>query len=189
MQEVELKIRLSDQDQKILQQWLEANTFFEGVQEQEDSYFQKPSEPFFSRESDGNYSAKTVLRLRKTGSEEILCYKQWHADGFGGVTHADEYEVALAHGAAAMIKILESLGYERVVIVKKNRHIYRYENIIITCDNVAKLGKFVELELAEQVEGVVAGKKILYRLLDDIGVTSYEEQKRGYSSLFLSKTT
>lgn len=187
-QEIEIKLALQDSQKKKLINWLQENALLVRQIEQEDYYFQPTSKNFFEyNDSSKNYTASTILRIRRENNNAQLCYKQWHYDD-NTALYADEYEVSFSHDSfKAMQSILTALGYEPVVAVKKARCVYHYKDIEIACDSVEELGEFVEFEVASQMENPEEGRAMLYSLLQEIGITEYDEVARGYSSLLLGK--
>jgi adenylate cyclase, class 2 len=72
------------------------------------------------------------------------------------------------------------------IIVDKKRTIYEYENAKIHLDEVAKLGKFIEIEV-EVKKGEEQAKKLMNELLDKLKIPPKNFIKKSYSDLLLKK--
>ncbi len=176
--EIELKITLPQHELDRLEQWLHCYAIFIKEEQLRDYSFD---------DSDNNlYHNNKTLRVRYTTDKCFLGYKQAHHDEKTEERiFCDEFETTVANGDSVQ-QILKALGYSVVVIIEKKRRTYSYQDIEIMLDNVIGLGLFVELELVSEIHDVRVGLLRLYKLLQHIGITSFEVRKRGYTSMMRS---
>lgn len=86
---------------------------------------------------------RAVLRIRKIGSETILTYKK-PIENQTGIKHQLEYETKVEN-AGELEKIVECLGFIRVLIYEKRRQIWKFRDVEIVLDELP-FGDFVEIE-------------------------------------------
>jgi len=149
---------------------------------EEDHYFNAPDRDF----------ARTgeALRLRRIGSANFMTYKGPKRDP--QTKTRTEIEVSLAKGKEAaedFLRLLRSLGYKDVAVVRKERQIYRLADrdgfaVEVCLDEVAGLGKFTELEIIAPASKLEAARSVLMRLAADLGLANSE--RRSYLELFLA---
>jgi adenylate cyclase class 2 len=150
---------------------------------EEDRYFNAPDRDF----------AKTdeALRLRRIGTANFVTYKGPKRDA--QTKTRTEIEVSLAkgkEGADDFCRLLRSLGYRDVAVVKKERQIYRLANeggfpVEVCLDEVEGLGKFAELEILAPASKLDPARAVLLRLAAELGLTASE--RRSYLELLLAK--
>lgn len=114
-----------------------------------------------------------VLRLRKDNRVRIT-YKG-PMSGEGGIADREEIEFEASNYEAAK-HLLESLGYEVMVIYEKYRTIYNIDKTIITLDEMP-FGNFVEIE-GPDVESIEEAAKL-------IGLDWEQRSAETYLSFFL----
>ena len=100
---------------------------------QEDYYFSPPHKNFAG-------TKKYYLRLRKSNNKNIFAY---HIVQNNLQTKEIEVEIKEFNN---LLKILKLLNFNIDCIVKKERLIYKKENIEIVLDKIQKLGTFIEIE-------------------------------------------
>lgn len=86
----------------------------------------------------------------------------------------DESEVAVAD-ADAMAEILIALGYEQILVVEKKRGLWRLGECEVCLDEVALLGRFVE------VEG--PSEQAIRQVLERLGLDDREHIDDGYAKM------
>jgi adenylate cyclase class 2 len=86
-------------------------------------------------------------------------------------------------------RLLEVLGFARVAEVRKTRRkasiSWEGRQIEAALDDVSSVGKFIELELAADVEDVEPAKACIASLAAELGLT--ESQTKSYLELFLER--
>lgn len=180
--EIELKIRVADESYAKIESWLTDNprASYLHTSNQEERYVNNPKESTWDYSLGFKDSLKT-LRVRKEEKGDSFCYKFRHLDpATGKTTHRDEEEVAVSSGDT-MIKILENLGFTEHTAVVKTRVTYMVEDIFeLVFDDVAGIGKFIEIELKDGTENPKAGIAKIEDLLKRMGVLAFTKYDRGY---------
>lgn len=181
MLEMELKCPVADCSacERILSEWGAVR----GARlEEADHYFNAPDRDFARTDE--------ALRLRRAGSTNCVTYK-------GPKRNVEpktrtEIEVALADGEAAaedFCRLLTHLGYRPVAVVRKQRQIYtlqRGEFALHVClDEVAEVGRFVEIEILVPEEQQVRGQEVLRQTAAELGLTQF--QPRSYLEQLLAR--
>ena len=90
---------------------------------------------------------RSVLRLRRVGSEAILTYKERFPNS-SSIKHQREDETRVAD-AEALDAILDALGFTRAVIYEKRRERWRFGKAEIVIDELP-FGLFMEIEASEK---------------------------------------
>jgi adenylate cyclase, class 2 len=129
-----------------------------------------------------------VFRLRRTGERSCLTYKGPRRPG--PTKTRPEVEVPLAPGdqpAEDLHRVLTQLGFGTVAIVQKNRRIYKWQRngfALEAClDELAGVGRFVELEVLADEADATAAQEELLRAAAELGLDGQE--KRSYLELYL----
>jgi len=145
-----------------------------------DRYFNAPDRDF--RRTD------EALRIRQCGSRNTLTYKGPKIDPLSKTRR--EIEVPLADGrraAQSAAKLLTALGYRAVGTVVKRRRVYRLRRegfgVEISLDDVAGLGRFVELEIRAEERRMRKARNALLRASGELGLRRPE--RRSYLELLL----
>ncbi len=106
----------------------------------EDAYFAHPAHDF------GN--SDEALRLRTIDGSAELTYKGPRMKDGG--PKAREEVTCLLPAPLEMRRILERLGFEERLVVRKHRSSYLLDKLRVDVDEVEGLGEFVELELVTE---------------------------------------
>ena len=175
MSDIEIEIQVKVQHIKPLLDFLKKNGQLVGESRQVDEYFTPPDRDFLSARP-----VKEWLRLRQSNSKYSVNYKNWHYDKVGKSNYADEFESSI-ESLAALKKILEALGFRRLVTVDKNRQTWLYKKYEIALDSVKDLGDYVEIEYR-------GGKALrpdkitdeMVQFLKDLGCGRIERNYAGY---------
>ena len=129
-----------------------------------------------------------AFRLRRIGETNRLTYKGPKRDT--ETKTRTEIEVPLADGAevaAGMEQLLLALKYRPVVVVRKERQVYRFPRggfaMEVCFDDVERVGSFVELEILAPEEQYEAAKGVLLQTAADLGLT--EKETRSYLGMVL----
>jgi adenylate cyclase class 2 len=150
---------------------------------EEDHYFNAPDRDFARTDE--------ALRLRRIGSANFVTYKGPKRDK--QTKTRTEIEVAIARGkqsADDFSRLLRSLGYSDVAIVRKDRWLFRLADeqgfaVEVCLDEVADLGKFAELEILAPASKLDAARTVLLSLATELGLT--DSERRSYLELLLAK--
>ena len=144
---------------------------------QEDIYFNPRYRDF--RKTD------EALRIRITqDSHPVLTYKGPKIDG--DTKSREEIQVPVnTESSADLIRILERLGFEQSGKVRKQRKVYRIDELKVCLDQVEGLGEFVEVEAKPAAVGDVEDfrqkKGAILQLLNELGLERTE--RRSYLEL------
>ena len=123
------------------------------------------------------------LRFRRAGGTEkaFLTYK--------GAREKDQFkkrreiDFEIEDGESA-IKLLSSLGYKKMLVVRKNRLVWRFGGCEIALDRVALLGNFVEIEGRSDKIIAAAQKKLgladLQHIPESYATMAAEKLRRKY---------
>ncbi len=86
---------------------------------------------------------QAVLRIRKTGDKTILTYKQ-RIQNASVIKHQIEHET-IVESAKEIEKIIENLGFVKVVVYEKRRKTWGFRNVEVVLDELP-FGLFMEIE-------------------------------------------
>jgi adenylate cyclase class 2 len=172
MMEIEVKAPLADVD-KVRNRVLELGGRDFGSSIQVDEYYAHPSRDFASTDE--------ALRLRTENDLTVVTYKGPKLDR--ETKTREEFEVSVAN-RATMASILDRLGFKSVIKISKKRQVYGLKGITICFDSIKGLGDFIEFEIDS--EDVEAGKRSIFALMKEVGVSGNE--RRSYLELLLEKS-
>lgn len=102
----------------------------------------------------GDYDQALRLRREKTGTKEValLAFKGTPTFSKSGHKTRDEYETEVDFDQAR--KLVNSIGFKEVVVIKKKRESWKWKALDIEIDE-AKFGTFIEFEgTPEDIEEV-----------------------------------
>jgi len=180
---LEIEMKFPAPDHAALQQALQQRGARAGaVLEEADHYFNAPDRDFARTDE--------ALRLRRVGPANFVTYKGPKRDL--QTKTRTEIEVPLAAGdeaAADFERLLTHLGYRPVLVVRKQRRTYHIASggfqVEVCLDDVAGLGRFVELEIIAPTEQLDPARTVLLALAADLGLTGSE--RHSYLQLLLEK--
>lgn len=150
-----------------------------GIHEEEDVYFAHPVRDF----------AKTdeAVRVRRKGDAAWITYKGPKVDATTKTRREIEVPLAGVDVWGAAIDLLESLGFRKVRVVRKERRTFEVDwegwPVLISIDFVQGLGDFVELETHAEEDRVKEARDALLRLAATLGLRKTE--RRSYLELLL----
>ena len=140
MIEVEVKAKINSFEE-MREKLNKINAIKVKTEHQEDRYFNSPVKDFAQTDE--------ALRIRETKSEDkhdlFITYKGPKIDKKSKTR--EEYEMKI-EDAEKCSKIFESLGFNEVRTVIKNREYYKYENFEISLDDVEGLEPYMEIEIS-----------------------------------------
>ena len=148
---------------------------YKGEKTEIDIYFDHPTIPILS--------GGCALRVREADGKYRLTYKGPKKDD--ETTSRVEIEIGI-ESAREMIEILDELGFYEICEVKKLRKTYLLKDLIITLDNVADLGEFIEVEGKASNDREFEEKKDeIFKLLKKLGLSTEEISQRSYLEMLL----
>lgn len=129
-----------------------------------------------------------VFRLRRIGDDGRVTYKGPRRPG--PTKTRPEVEVPLAPGAGPaddLHRIFTQLGFGTVAVVTKKRRTYEWSeggfHLEACLDELADVGRFVELEVLTEEPQVSAAEAELLRVAKELGLSGQE--RRSYLEMYL----
>lgn len=194
MYEVEVKVRA---DHDAVRDRLDAlgATYVETVV-QEDTYFDAPHRDFETTDE--------ALRIRDIspvdGSERDG--QEGGTEPSGVVESRVTYKGPLVGSTAktrkefesgvkdpeTMHAILDGLGFEPVATVRKERDRYELDDYVVTLDEVAGLGSFVEVETQATEADIEAARAGAFELVESLGLDPEQSIRTSYLELLLDRS-
>ena len=176
MKNIEIEIQVNIENSKPLIGFLEKNAQFKSEKHQIDEYFSPKHRSFVAVRP-----IKEWLRLRDSGGNYSINYKNWHFNKEGKSHYCDEYE-SKVEDIKQVRKILEVLDFESIVKVDKLRKIWRYKDYEIAFDSVKNLGEFVEIEYKGEDKDIDPEKvtKEMINFLKEVGCGKIKRNYLGY---------
>jgi len=163
MLEVEIKARIDIEEIKDKLSKLGAK--FINQQHQLDTYFHHPCRDF--RKND------EALRMRVGADKYFLTYKGKKLDPQTKARKEIEIEID-----SKVFDLLEALGFSKIRRIKKQRSLYRWDNLRIYLDKVEGLGEFLEIE-GDSWES----KEKIFQLLEKLGIERNKLIRKSYLEL------
>lgn len=134
-----------------------------------------------------NFRLSASFRLRKKGNKAFMTYKD---DYFQGDTwlYSDEQETEIGDFTVGQ-EILKRLGFQKMVVLKNLKRIYRYNSYEIVLEKVENLGIFLEVELKRKIseEDVIPEKEKIQVFIDSLKVNCSSELNCGKPELYLRR--
>jgi adenylate cyclase, class 2 len=177
--EVEVRYRTPDRD-AVIAKLVDWGATLAAERIDVDHYFNPPDREL--KDSD------EAFRIRRIGAKNYLTYKGPRLDA--ETKSRPEIEVPLGDGgqvAADVERMLLALKYQPVVVVRKNRRVYRFTRgafAMEACfDDVDLVGPFVELEILAPEDRYEAAKGVLLQTAAELGLT--DKETRSYLGMVL----
>ncbi|QSG14591.1 class IV adenylate cyclase [Halapricum desulfuricans] len=181
MYEVELKLR-ADHDR--VRERLEALAA-ERVQSltQADTYYDAPHRDFAATDE-----AVRVREETRDGDRVTrITYKGPKIEAESKTR--EELETTVGDGETVR-ELFESLGFEPVATVRKDREYFTVSGLTVTLDTVEDVGEFVEVETdVETADGVEPAREAAVELLVDLGLDLDNQLRTSYLELLLADDT
>lgn len=179
MLEVELKYAVADHH-AVSARLLQLGAAPDATRQDVDRYFNAPDRDFARTDE--------ALRIRSNGKANFVTYKGPKLDAQSKTR--TEIEVPLAAGADVAERfglLLEHLGYRPVHVVRKERRTFELSwedfHVELCLDEVAGVGRFVELECQSEEAHWEGVRDALLRLAAQLDLKSVE--RRSYLELSL----
>jgi adenylate cyclase class 2 len=175
--EVECRVRLSTgEEQRLIDQLTARQIVLNAPVPQRDVYY---AERGFRDRVHGPGSA--ITRIRYTPSEITLNMKR--LTRHGGIW--EEVETRIQDGDVAE-RVMEAIGAELVVVVRKTRRSGQFGEIEMQIDDVEELGTY--LEVAVQVDqDTHRARELIDQLLRELGIPADRVELRGYPVILLEQ--
>lgn len=175
--ETEIKIKITKDEYKNIELFLNNNASFLKETKQVDKYYQPTYRKFLK---DNDEMVNEWLRIGIRGNKKILNYKNWYNN-----MYCDEYEVEIDDDSN-LDKIFKVLGLEEIALVDKIRKTYFYLNKYeIALDYVENLGYFIEIEVKKYDDQALQEYDKLLKLAKDLNLNLDCIDKRGYPYHFI----
>jgi adenylate cyclase class 2 len=178
--EIEVKARVEDKE-ALRQALVELGCVFNAPVRQDDTVFALKIgtlEEFLSNDS--------FLRIRiQDDGTVILTAKKQIRKSEGGLVKI-EHET-IVQSADASRSILELMGYQEAVRVKKSRQTAHLKEYEICLDDIEGLGLFIELEQMGESDDAPAIQKDMLDFLLSLGISADTQVKKGYDILMIEK--
>ncbi|MHB8903190.1 MAG: class IV adenylate cyclase [Thermoguttaceae bacterium] len=150
--------------------------------EELDLYFAHPVRNFAETDE--------ALRIRRTGDKTQITYKGPKIDQTTKTRHEIELPLGDQPGTPELWRqLLEVLGFQAVAEVRKMRRrvdlVWRGEAILLTLDDVDRVGTFVELEIVSDPDQVDHARQCLAGLAGQLGLS--DSERRSYLELLLER--
>lgn len=180
MYEVEQKFHLDDGiDVEAALSALGAS--FQEPSEQRDLYLTHPTRDFGRTDE--------ALRLRQEDSRICLTYKGPKVDRITKTRREVEVELASGEAAAGMQEMLGALGFAPLVEVRKARRraevVWDGTVVVVALDDVADLGRFVELEILAGADQLDAARGRIASLSEALNL--HRNERLSYCEMLLGR--
>ena len=180
--EIEIKIPVTEQEFQNAKKILEATSKFSKKSEQEDEYFTPAHKNFLEPKHPFEW-----LSIRKRGSGFLLTYKHFHPENSEFMNYCDEIETEIKDGEN-LKKIFNSLNFKSLIIVKKQREMYKYKDEFEIClDTVDNLGSFIEIEAIKDFGSVDLTRLAITEFAKQLGLDGEKKATKGYPYLLMEK--
>lgn len=168
--ETEIKIKITENEYKYLNEFMNTNATLLKESRQFDTYYQPAYREFLNDKRIHEW-----LRIGERGNKKILNYKNWHNN-----MYCDEYEVEIDN-SDSLDKIFSILGLEKIAIVDKKRKTFIYlDKYEIALDCVQELGYFIEIEVKKYSKEPLEEYDDLLKVAKSLNLNLDNIDKRGY---------
>ncbi len=176
MKNTEIEIQVNIENKKPLIEFLKNNAQFKSEKQQIDEYFSPVHRNFLAIRP-----VKEWFRLRDSGKDYSINYKNWHIDDKGRGIYCDEYETKV-ESLEKIKEILRILNFKTITKVRKIRKSWNYKDYEINIDSVDSLGDFVEIEYIGQDKNLKPEEitNQMVNFLKDLGCGKIKRNYRGY---------
>ncbi len=180
--EIEVKAHITDRDE-VLKKLVALGCVFAHPIQQDDMVYTKEIgtlETFLSND--------VFLRIRIQNDGRVIVTAKQSVKKTAESLVKIEHEIIVSSAEEARA-ILEMMGYQQAVRVKKVRrtaHLNEYE---ICLDDIEGLGSFIELERIGESEDADTIQKDMFTFLMSFGILPDAQVKKGYDILMIEKLT
>lgn len=177
--EIEVKARVGNLDQ-LIQRLQDRGCVLGEPKIQDDTIYTQYDVFVEQRDTPPN-----VLRIRRQtrgdATKSIFTFKRNQANELDCIERETEIT-----DPTALHDILNFLGYQSVVQVRKSRRSGQLGEYEVCVDQVDDLGDFIELEMISDADGEQAQSQ-LWRVLEELGVSPDDRVTQGYDTLLYNK--
>lgn len=174
--EAEIKIEVEDIEEIERRVISLGGEFIEEILE-EDTYFNHPSRDFSETDE--------ALRIRRNSKGEYsITYKGPKIDG----ETKSRLELSCDLKNDCIIEILEKLGFERVLTVRKRRRLFKLGEFSLALDRVEGLGSYLEVETIVDEGDFERAKRKLMELVEKLGLDPRKSIRKSYLELLLERS-
>ncbi|MFW9805466.1 MAG: class IV adenylate cyclase, partial [Candidatus Thorarchaeota archaeon] len=183
--EVEVKVSIDDTG-VIMKKLVDSGAKVLNSEVQIDMYFDHPCRTF--TETDEAVRVRTRSPLNKqdlatSHAQNELTYKGPKIDK--ETKTRIEYTAGI-DDTDQLTSILESLSFKSIAKVTKKRTFFDLRGITISIDDVEDVGLFLELEfIAHQKEEMETAKRIIFELLEELGIDKKQTIRDSYLEMYL----
>lgn len=134
-----------------------------------------------------DYRLQASFRLRYKGNKSFMTFKNDHFQGETWL-YSDEYETEIGDFVTAQ-KILKHLGFEKLVVLRNLKRIYRHDSYEIVLEKVENLGCFLEVELKDSIteNEIISQKAKIQSFIDSLELSVSPELNCGKPELYLRR--
>lgn len=180
--EIEIRVPVSESDFTALRNRLLQTPGLSKSVSQSDDYFSAPNRDFLAPAFPFEW-----LSVRKRGNRVVLNYKHFFPENVPTTTHCEEVETDVG-SREALLRMLASLGFQKLVTVEKERETFDANGEFeIALDRVSELGFFVEVEALKDFGGVELTRKKVHAFASSLGLDVHSADQRGYPFLLMKK--
>ncbi len=180
---LEIEQKYADADFTDLERRLAARGATASAERQEEDHYHNAPDRDFKTTGE-------AFRLRRVGKANYLTYKGPRLAG--AVKVRPELEIALREGddaAAEMLRLLGHLGYRPVAVVRKRRRVFHLTSaglhLEVCLDDVEGVGRFAELEVLAQEDGLEAARAVVLETAAELGL--HRAEQRAYLTMLLAR--
>ncbi len=179
--EVETKIKVNNAAQ--LRKRIKAIAVHEKTESRGDDYFRIK----------GNEYPQKAFRIRYDGKKYKVNFKKHLKHLFSdGIVVKEEYEFTLTdiEHIDNFIALLEDMGFEEWVKKRKHTESYLYKKdkrAVIEINHVQHVGTYMEIEYLSKPSEVPKAKKIILKVLDELGIDKKDIDNVGYTRRLFDK--
>lgn len=186
--EVEVKVPITN-PQEMRKNLLDSGARQLNSEVQIDTYFDHPCRSFEETDEAVRVRTRHILNgseLDLSHAPNELTYKGPRIDK--KTKTRIEHSVAIGN-INEITPILENLGFKPVATIKKKRTFYSLRDITISIDDVEHVGHYLELEfIAHEKRTMESAKKIIFELLEELGIDPDQSVRDSYLWLYLEQT-
>lgn len=177
MNEIEVKAKIADHGATVAALRKSGCRFSDPITQHDFVFTKKGIDPTAAKTA-GN----PVLRIRDEGKRILFTLKQDREDELDCI----EKEIEVSD-KDILRDILDLLGFELIVEIRKTRRKAKYNGFEICMDDVVGLGSFIEVEQFSDEPGEKI-KAELWSFLKKLGISESDRVLHGYDTLIYEKT-
>jgi adenylate cyclase class 2 len=184
----EVEVKVAVDDKRVMQKKLiESGAEVLNSEVQIDIYFEHPCRTFVETDEAVRIRTKSPLEDEGPSTSQDLKELTYKGPKIDKTTKTRiEYSVGI-DDADQLTAILESLGFTPLTKITKRRTFFELRGITITIDDVEGVGLFLELEsIAYQKKEMESAKRVIFELLDELGIDAKETIRDSYLEMYLA---